>query len=329
MEENKMKDLIIIGSGPAGMGAAVYAKRAGLEVLVMEKAAMSGGQILNTYEVDNYLGLPGINGFELGMKFHEHSDSMEVEFVQETVTSIQIADGYYIVETDANNKISSSNAPDLSLQAAEMSEATYTCKTVLIATGTTYQKLQVPGEIEFLGKGVSYCATCDGAFFRNKEVAVVGGGDVAVEDAIFLARICKKVHLIHRRDSLRAAKMLQNKLFETSNIEVIWDTTVSQIKGTTLVEELDIVNKETKKETSLKVQGVFIAVGIKPNTDQITLPVALDQAGYIIAGEDGVTDVPGIFVAGDIRTKQLRQVITAVSDGANAITSIESYLLTL
>lgn len=301
-----MRDLIIIGAGPAGLGAAVYGKRAGFDTVVMEKTGMSGGQILNTYEVDNYLGLPGINGFELGMKFREHAENMGVEFLDENVIDIKKQNHIIMVETE---------------------QTSYECKAVILAMGASYRKLEVLGEESFLGRGVSYCATCDGAFYRNKTVAVVGGGDVAVEDAIFLARSCEKVYLIHRREELRAAKMLQEKLFAMPNVEFFWNSQVKEIQGDGQVASVEIWNKVSNEKTSLPVQGIFVAVGVIPNTGNMEMPIKMDENGYIEADEDGVTDVPGIFVAGDVRTKQLRQVITAVSDGANAITSVENYFI--
>ena len=198
-------------------------------------------------------------------------------------------------------------------------------KTVILTIGVSSAK-EIPGERDFLGRGVSYCATCDGAFFRNKVTAVIGGGDVAVEDAIFLARLCKKVYLIHRRDELRAAKSLQEKLFAMENVEVLWDSVVEEIKGENNVNSISVKNVKTKEQKDVSVDGVFVAVGILPNSDEFKGVVELDPQGYIKAGEEGITSVPGIFAAGDVRTKALRQIVTAVSDGANAITSIEKYL---
>ncbi len=298
-------DVIIIGSGPAGLAAAIYGKRARLNTLVIEKQPMSGGQILNTYEVDNYPGLPGIGGFELGQKFREHADKMEAEFVTANVTGISVESEIKKVLTDKGD---------------------YETKTVIVATGADHRKLGVPGEEELCGMGVSYCATCDGAFFRGKTVAVVGGGDVALEDALFLARTCSRVYLIHRRDQFRGAKVLQEQVEKTENIEVIFDTVVEEIKGKGQVQEICIYNKKTEQKSSLSADGIFIAVGITPNTDGLTDVVELDGGGYMVAGEDTKTGTPGIFAAGDVRTKPLRQIITAAADGANAITAVEEYL---
>lgn len=303
-------DLIIIGSGPAGLSAAVYGKRAGFEVLVMEKNPMSGGQVLNTYEVDNYLGMSGINGFEMGMKFRQHAEEMGVVFDHAKVTGL--ADG-------GSHKVITVLDGD--------TEKNYEAGAVIIATGASHALLQVPGEEAFTGRGVSYCATCDGAFFRDKVTAVVGGGDVAVEDAVFLSRICKKVYLIHRRDSLRAAKSLQDTLFQCDNVEVIWDSVVEEICGQEKTSSIKLRRLKEERTEELPVDGVFIAVGIRPNTELLQNIVTFDENGYIKAGEDCVTCTPGIFAAGDVRTKQLRQIVTAVADGANAVASAEKYFI--
>lgn len=300
-----MKDIMIIGSGPAGLSAAIYAKRAGLDAVVLEKAPMSGGQVLTTYEVDNYPGLPGIGGFELGMKFREHADRMQVEFIEEEVEQIEDAGDYKKVIT---------------------TQGEHEARTVLLATGAVHAKLGIPGEDELAGMGVSYCATCDGAFFRKKTTAVIGGGDVAVEDAIFLSRMCEKVYLIHRRDELRAAKSLQKELFELPNVEVLWNSLPEAILGSEQVEGLRITERVTGKTQELNVSGVFVAVGILPNTDYCSGLVEMDEKGYVLAGEDCCTSRKGIYAAGDIRKKPLRQILTAAADGANAITSIQGYL---
>ena len=292
-----MYDLIIIGSGPAGLSAAVYGKRAGLKLLVLEKAPMSGGQILNTYEVDNYLGLPGINGFDMGMQFRAHADKLGVEFREAEVAEICDRGESKLVKTDIGE---------------------FEAKTVILATGAVHAHLNVPGEEELSGMGVSYCATCDGAFFRGRTVAVVGGGDVALEDAIYLARTCEKVYLIHRRDELRGAMVLQEELKRLENVEILYHTVVEEIAGTDAVQGLRIRDTGSGAESELAVQGVFIAVGIHPNTELVQGLLTLDEGGYISAGEDCATAVPGLFAAGDVRKKPLRQIITAVADGANA-----------
>ena len=303
-----MRDIIIIGSGPAGMGAANYGKRAGLDTLVIEGTGMSGGQVTQTYEVDNYLGLPGVNGFDMAMTFQAHMEKLGAEFEMGMVTSIEKKDGDFEIIVDGN---------------------TYETKTVIIATGASHNKLMVPGEEELAGMGVSYCATCDGAFLKGRTTVVVGGGDVAIEDAIFLARGCEKVYLVHRRDELRGAKILQNNLMSLPNVEIVWDSVVEKIEGQDQVEEVVIRNVKTNEETKLQADGIFIAVGIHPNTEYFAGLVEMDKNGYIIAGESCETSIPGIFVAGDTRTKELRQIITAVADGANAVNSVQKYLLTL
>lgn len=301
-----MYDLIIIGSGPAGLSAAIYAGRARLNTLIIEKQGMSGGQVLNTYEVDNYPGLPGMNGFDMGMRFKEHADKFPVDFVEGEVVEVKL---------------------DGAVKQIRTHEQIYEGKTVLIATGARHAKLNIPGEDTLAGRGVSYCATCDGAFFRNKTVAVVGGGDVAVEDAIFLARFCEKVYLIHRRNELRAAKILQDALFELPNVECVWDSVADEIVGEDVVSGIKLHNVKNNEEKLLTVNGVFIAVGMHPNSEIYREILECDDLGYIQASEEGVTNVLGVFVAGDIRTKQLRQIVTAVSDGANAVTSIQKYMV--
>ena len=219
------------------------------------------------------------------------------------------------------------DGPAVELKKVITDKNEYKTRTIVIATGARHSKLGIPGEEEFSGMGVSYCATCDGAFFKDKTTAVIGGGDVAVEDAIFLARICKKVYLIHRRHELRAAKILQERLFSLDNVEIVWDHVAKEIKGEGQVNTLAVENVKDNSRTDLAVDGVFIAVGIKPNSELFQGIVDTDEKGYIIAGEDCKTSVDGIFAAGDIRTKMLRQIITAAADGANSVTASQNYLL--
>lgn len=298
-------DVIVIGAGPAGLAAGIYGKRAGYNILVLDTSSISGGQILNTYEVDNYPGIPGVSGTELADAMKQHCEKLGVEFARGRVTSI----------------VDNGQTKELVTK-----KETFQTKTVIIATGATNRKLGCPGEDEFSGMGVSYCATCDGAFFKDKVVAVVGGGDVALEDAAYLARTCKKVYLIHRRDEFRGAVVLQNQIKSLDNVELVLDSTVESIIGNDSVEKLLIKNKKTNEERELEVDGVFIAVGTVPNTKTISGLPSLDERGYIVADETCETNIPGVFAAGDVRTKQLRQVITATADGANAITSITNYL---
>ncbi|MBS6559390.1 MAG: thioredoxin-disulfide reductase [Clostridiales bacterium] len=303
---NIQYDLAIIGSGPAGLTSAIYAQRALLKTIVIEKNPMSGGQILNTYEVDNYPGLPMINGFDLGIKMREHADKLGTEFLTASVKKVEKTENGFTVLFDGKEPIEA--------------------KTVIIATGAEHVTLGVSGEEELKGMGVSYCATCDGAFFRGKTVAVVGGGDVALEDAIFLARGCEKVYVIHRRDEFRGAKILQQQLLSLPNVEVIWDSVVEKIEGEGVVNNIKVRNVKTEEQSELPVQGVFVAVGNRPDTDMVKDIVDRDEKGYIIGDETGTTSTAGLFVAGDVRTKALRQVVTAASDGANAVYSIEKYL---
>lgn len=300
-------DVVIIGSGPSGLAAAIYAERAKLKTITIEKQYMSGGQVLNTYEVDNYPGLPEINGFDMGQKFRQHAEKLGSQFIKDEVLELEIMDDIKKVHCKKNE---------------------FLTKTVIIATGAQHRLLEVKGEKEFYGKGVSYCATCDGAFYKEKTVAVVGGGDVALEDAIFLSRICKKVYLIHRRDEFRGVKILQEKVFSISNIEVIWDTVVDEIYGENEVQGINVSNVKNNEKKEIEVDGIFVAIGIVPNSHIFEKHLQLDDGNYIVATEDCKTSVEGVFVAGDVRTKALRQIVTAVSDGANAITSIEKYLAT-
>nr|WP_300209996.1 thioredoxin-disulfide reductase [uncultured Anaerostipes sp.] len=302
----KIYDLVIIGSGPAGMAAAIYAKRAMLDSLLLEKEYVPGGQVIQTYEVDNYPGLPKMNGMELSNRFAEHAKELGIETKIGEVTDIN-PDG---------------EIKEISLKSGE----TIQTKTIILATGAVHRTLGVPGEKELAGMGVSYCATCDGAFFRNKTTAVVGGGDVALEDAIFLSRICEKVYLIHRRDEFRGAKILQNQVKNNEKIEILWNSVVTKIDGENKVESIQIETVDSHVDKTISVDGIFIAVGTKPVSELLKGRLAMDEQGYIVAGEDGITNLPGIFAGGDGRTKNLRQVVTAVADGANCVQSVERYL---
>ena len=299
-------DLIILGAGPAGISAAIYAARAKLNTLWIEKNFANGGQVLNTYEVDNYPGMPGINGFDLGEAMNAHAEKMGISSVRENVKSVEDMGTYKIVRTRKNE---------------------YQTRALIAACGAAHRKLGIPGEEEFGGMGVSYCATCDGAFFKDKTTVVCGGGNTAVEDALFLSRICGKVYLVHRREELRADKVLQDKLLSCENVEIIWNSVLTEIQGCEQVTGVSVRDVNTEKERLINTDGVFIAVGIEPNTGLFKELVELDESGYIAAGEEGITSAPGIFAAGDIRTKALRQIVTAVSDGANAVTSVQNYLL--
>lgn len=300
-----MYDIIIIGSGPAGLSAAIYAQRACLDTIVIEKNGISGGQVLNTWEVDNYPGFPGVTGFELSRQFREHANKLGARVVQDEVVQVELSGNVKKVVCE---------------------EETYEARCVILASGAHHRTLEVPGEEELRGAGVSYCATCDGAFFRGRTVAVVGGGDAALEDAIFLARMCEKVYILHRRDKLRGAKRLQERLQVLENIEFVWNSETAAIEGNGQVEALRLRQTQTGEERRLDVDGVFIAVGIAPESELYAGQLELDEQGYIRADESGQTSVPGVFAAGDVRTKALRQILTAASDGANCVASAERYL---
>ena len=301
-----MYDLVIIGSGPAGLSAAVYAKRACLSVLVIEKEAFAGGQMVYTEEVDNYLGLNAKSGFELAESFKQHALDLDVSFAEGAVEKIVPKDGKWSLHMESGEDIET--------------------KTVLLATGATHRKLGVPGEETFAGVGVSYCATCDGAFFQGKSVAVVGGGDVALEDALYLANICEHVYLIHRRNELRGTKVLQNQVFANEKITFLGEREATEITGDKQVSGISVHNKVTDETKELSVAGVFIAVGMEPQSD-LYAPLLSLEHGYVPAVEDCATEKDGLYVAGDVRTKRLRQIVTAVADGANAVHSIQEYLM--
>ena len=303
-----MYDLVIIGSGPAGMAAAVYAARAELSFVVLEKG-VSGGQVLNTSDVDNYPGLPEISGFDLAEKFENHAKHCGAEIRMAEVTEFEKIDGGFRILLDFDDPVET--------------------RTILIATGAQPRRLGCEGEEEFAGMGVSYCATCDGAFFKNREVVVIGGGNTAVEDAIYLARGCSKVTIVHRRDTFRASKTLVTALRKTPNIEIAYDSVVDEILGEDAVTGVMLRNVRTGETRLVPAAGVFIAVGTNPVNLGWQNSIPCDPSGYFIAGEDCATQIPGIYAAGDVRTKALRQIVTAAADGANAVYHIEQYLAEL
>ena len=298
-------DLAILGGGPAGITAAIYASRARLNTIWIDKNFAPGGQITATYEVDNYPGLPGISGMDLGEAMGNHAEKLGIAPVRGKVLAVENAGSEKIIRTKKHE---------------------YQAKTLILAFGAEHRKLDIPGEDDLGGLGVSYCATCDGAFYKDRIAVVVGGGNVAAEDAVFLSGLCEKVYLVHRRDTLRADKALQEKVFACENIEMVWDSIPQEILGQEEVTGLKIRNVKTGEERELEADGVFIAVGIVPSTALVKDQLKLDENGYICAGEEGVTSAPGVFAAGDIRTKALRQIVTAVSDGANAVASAQKYL---
>ena len=299
-------DVIIIGGGPAGMTAGLYASRACLKSLMLEKMIL-GGQMMTTTKVENWPGYPGgIEGPELMMRFQEHC----VEFGLET--------GYGTVEKIIDN----GNTKTLLVDGKEM-----TCKAVIIASGVIPRRLGVEGEEALVGKGVSYCATCDGAFFREQPIAVIGGGDTAAEEALYLTRFASKVTLIHRRDQLRATKILQERIMANQKIEVAWNSVVDSFESDkTGLTGAVLRDTQTGAIRSIKLQGMFVAVGVTPKTEFVADLINLNEEGYIIAGEDTLTSVPGIFAAGDCRTTVLKQVSTAVGDGAVSAIMAEKYI---
>jgi thioredoxin reductase (NADPH) len=297
-------DLIIIGGGPAGIGAAIYANRAMLNFIWLERS-FAGGQIIETHEIDNYPGIFNVSGMELSDRLFEHAQSLGVELTTEEVVDLELESPVKKVVTY---------------------NQTYLTRTIIVATGAQSKHLGIPGEERFSGMGVSYCAVCDGAFYRGKTVAVIGGGDVAAKDTIYLSRMCRKIYLIHRRHELRAVKSLQEKVFSSPNVEIVWDSVATEITGDEKVQTLAVLNKLTGAESAIQLDGVFMAVGIKPNTDFLHGKLALDSNGWIITDEDCETSVKGVFAAGDVRQKSLKQVVTSVADGAIAESACEKYL---
>ena len=299
--------LAIIGGGPAGLTAGLYAGRAGLKAVLIERLS-PGGQVLTTDWIENYPGFPeGISGFDLVDKMAAQMRKFSIEEKGLEINSLELGDKTEIL---------------LKSQSGEG----LTANTVIIATGAAPNKLGVPGEEEFRGKGVSYCATCDGPFFRDQVVAVVGGGDSAVQESLFLSKIVKKVYLIHRRDKLRAVKWLQERAFSNPKIEFIWDSVVEKIDGSDGVEAVHLKNKKSGETKVLPVQGVFIFVGMHPNTDFLPDAIKKDARGFIITDEWMQTSIQGIYAAGDCRAKPLRQIVSAVSEGATAVYGVEHYL---
>ena len=296
-----MYDIAIIGAGPAGMSAAIYARRAGLAVVIFE-GEMCGGQMAYTPEVENYPGFARISGAELAYSMREQMLSLGAELVEAAVSSITAENGYTLTA----------------------GKETYTAKALIIANGAKRRKLGIPGAEQYSGRGVSYCAVCDGMFFRGKTVAVIGGGNTALEDALYLAGICEKVYLIHRRDEFRAQKHLTERVLAMGNIEILYSAVPTEIRGEMRVNALAV--QAADGERVLDTSAVFVAIGLLPENEMFTGLVELEN-GYICAGEDTHTSRAGVFAAGDTRTKTLRQVVTAAADGAMAATEAEKYLL--
>jgi thioredoxin reductase (NADPH) len=305
VNDQKSYDIVIIGGGPAGLTAGIYAARARLKTVMIEKMAV-GGQIINSWMVENYPGYKdGVSGVDLTMAMHEQAAKFGLETVSDEVNGIL---------TDGARKI------------VKTTQGDFVTRVVIIAGGSERQKLGVPGEKEYTGKGVSYCATCDGAFFRDKPVAVLGGGNSAVTEALELTKFASKVYLIHRRHELRATKILQEKLLADSRVQILWDTIVEEVKGEKFVKSLKIKDAVTGKTSELPVDGVFVSIGTQPATGYLKGIVALDSFGSIAVNDRLETDVPGIFAAGDIRSGSIKQVIGAAADGAAAAINAGKYI---
>lgn len=298
-----MLDSIIIGAGPAGLTAAIYALRYGLKIIVFDKG-FYGGQVANTTEVANYPALPNISGMEFSTNIYQQAIDLGADIRFESIDSVSF-----------NNKIKS----------VTTNNGTYEAKTVIIANGAKRRLLECEGEKEFTGKGVSYCATCDGAFFKNKDVAIVGGGNTALEDCLFLSNICNKVYLIHRRDKFSGDKLLVNSIKSKSNIQILYNYAVQKINGDKTVSSIEIKNLQDNSVQALDLSGIFIAIGYVPD-NSIFKGIEVDKVGYIISDENCKTNIEGIYVAGDSRTKILRQIITAAADGAVAAFQASNYI---
>ena len=292
---------MIIGSGPAGLSASLYAKRANLDVLVAEKEYLGTGQIALSTQVDNYIGLVGKSGYDLGEAFRQDAEKFGAPFYEGAATKITYEDGHWITEFDNGETIQS--------------------KAVIYAAGTVQRRLHVPGEEQFIGNGVSFCALCDGSLYQDQTVAVIGGGDTALDEALYLSDIAAKVYLIHRRSEFRGSENTVRKVYAKENIEPILSANIAAIVGQDQVEAITLDNG-----TNIAVDGVFVAIGLDPNSGILRDLIEIDPHGYAVADETGVTKAPGLFVAGDVRTKKLRQVITAAADGANAAVSAVEYL---
>ncbi len=296
-------DVLIIGGGPSGLTAGIYAVRAGLSVAIVEKQ-FAGGQIANTESVENYPALLNVSGFELATKMLEHAEKLGVKIIYDNVVNCKFDNNGKVVELESGNEINA--------------------KTVILCAGATPRKLGLQNEDKFVGRGISYCATCDGAFYKDKIVAVVGGGNTAVSDCLYLAKFAKQVHLIHRRDKLRASKADTEKLIN-SGVNIIYNSVVSEIVGDNKISHIKLQNVENKEINEMQVDGVFVAIGQIPSN--ICPQIARDEYGYILANEDMKTNIDGVFVAGDVRQKKVRQVVTAVSDGAIAAEMSNEYIL--
>ncbi|MFB9860409.1 thioredoxin-disulfide reductase [Salinicoccus siamensis] len=303
-EEKNIYDVVIIGAGPAGMTAAVYASRANLKTVMLERG-MPGGQMANTEEVENFPGFDFITGPELSTKMFEHSQKFGAEYKYGDIKSIEDQGDVKVLKTG--------------------NEDIYT-RTVIITTGAEYKKVGVEGEEELGGRGVSYCAVCDGAFFKEKELVVIGGGDSAVEEGVFLTKFASKVTVVHRRDQLRAQKILQDRAFKNDKMDFIWDTEIQSINGEGRVKSVTLLDKNTGSTYDYEADGVFVYVGMKPLTAPFEGLGILNEMGYVVTNDEMETSVPGIFAAGDVRNKTLRQIVTATGDGSIAAQNAQHYI---
>ncbi len=301
----KIYDVVIIGGGPSGYTAALYATRSGLDTLVIEKFS-AGGQMTETAQIDNYPGFDeGIDGFTLGFKMQSGAEKFGAQTINAEVTEVDLKENPKTIKTDSGE---------------------YFAKTVIIATGANHKHLGLENEEKLIGKGLGYCATCDGMFFKDNTVAVIGGGNSAAADALYLSKICKKVYLIHRRDTLRATKIYNEPLFKAENIEFKWNNRVTEFLFENKINGLKIENVNDSHQEEIALDGVFISIGREPVTELFKGQLELDNSGYIIADETTKTNISGVFAAGDVRTKALRQIITAASDGATAAHFSEEYI---
>ena len=303
--ENRIYDMIIIGGGPGGYTAALYAARAGLDTLVLEKYS-AGGQMTQTHKIDNYPGFPdGVDGFTLAQQMQQQAECFGVQTVYAEAQRLQLDADPKLIQTD---------------------EGSFLGKTVVIATGAGPRLLGIPGEKELTGRGVAYCAACDGMFYKNKTVAVIGGGNSAAAEALLLSRVAKKVIVVHRRDSLRATKVYHAPLMETENVEFRWNSEPVRFTGEARLNGMVLRNVADGKEETIHCDGVFVSIGRTPATSMVAGQLALDEGGYILAEEDTKTGIPGVYAVGDVRQKDLRQIVTAVADGAAAVHAAEEFL---
>ena len=304
MAEERHYDIVIIGAGPAGLAAGLYAARARRSTVLLERK-VTGGQIALTSVIENYPGFDEVDGFELGQMMQRQAEKYGMEMSYANVTALEQRDGLHVIHTN---------------------EGDYTAKAVILTGGADYNRIGIPGEDELIGKGVSYCATCDAAFFKDKVCAVVGGGDAAMDEGLFVTRYASKVPVIHRRKELRASKILQERAFENPKMDFIWDTVVTAIEGTDAVERLKLRNVVTNEESTLDVDAVCIFIGLHPNTDYLKGLVKMDEGGHIYVNDWMETEVPGLFAAGDVRVNSARQVVSAAGDGATAAIRADHYI---